>query len=294
MSGDAVLPAPEALGADAGRFRRDLARCDALLARHLAGAVQRFGAAALDVIDLPSLAEGGQLVPEQMRAVATLFWASEIEQAGLPQFTDALAEGAVTGRVFLPLTSGAAVLARYWEARRARFTEAERLALYERIFGAPGDAAHAFRTGFRQLCEQLAALGARGAGESPTPLLARIAYTGRQLAQWISDRGTGVSAYAAREIVNHVKAALQVLRDPDVALALGGAGPWQALQGHAPQVLGRQVDPQRHLDLAASGLRVLSWLADVTAALAAGAAVLGPDAGAVQAATLWLAASERS
>jgi len=59
-------------------------------------------------------------------------------------------------------------------------------------------------------------------------------------------------------------------------------------------VLGRAVDPQRHLDLAAAGLQVLSWLADVAAALDGGAAVLGPDAPVVQAATLWLAASERS
>lgn len=288
----ADLPAPGAL-ADR-RFRRDLGRCEALLARHLAGAVQRFGAAALDVIDLPSLATGGLLVPEQMRAVAALFWASEVEQAGLPQFVDALAEGAVTGRVFLPLTTGAAVLGRYWQARRARFTEAERLALYERLFGPPGDPAHAFRSGLRQLCAQLVALGELPLGQGPAALLARIALTGRELAQWTSDRGTGISGYAAREIVNHVKAGLQVLRDPDVALALGGGGPWQAVRGHAPQVLGRAVDPQRHLDLAAAGLAVLSWLADVAAALDGGAAVLGPDAAVVQAATLWLAASERS
>jgi hypothetical protein len=287
-----LAPAPAPSGGGR-RFLRGLADCERLLARHLAGAVQRFGAAALDVVDLPALSAAGSVSTEQVRAAATLLWTCEVEQAGLPGFVDALADGVVTGRVFLPLTSGGDVLASYWHARRERFAPAERAALYERLFGRPDDAAHPFRRGMEDLCQGLAAIGQAPRTVETSGLQVRVQLAGRELAQHLSEQAAGIGAYAARELVGHVKAALQVLRDRDVALALGGGGPWRMIETHAPQVLGREIDPVPHLDRAAAGLTLVTWLADAAAAFDAGTAVVTPEGPEVHAAELWLAAAGR-
>src|SRR5262245_23267072 len=85
-----------------------LDRCDALLSRHLTAAIAHFGSPALGVIDLPTLPTSAGLSADQIRAAASLYWASEIEEAGLPGFVEALAEGVVDGRLSLALTTGAA------------------------------------------------------------------------------------------------------------------------------------------------------------------------------------------
>ena len=69
----------------------DVDRCERLLADHLAAAVQRFGAAALGVVDLPPLDEPDRPSAAQLRAAATLLWARHVDEAGLLDFTDALA-----------------------------------------------------------------------------------------------------------------------------------------------------------------------------------------------------------
>ena len=271
------------------RFARELADCERMLAGHMACAVQCFGAAALDVVDLPPLPDVAGVSPEQVRAAGPLLWASQVEQAGLPAFVDALADGVVTGRVFLPLTTGADVLVGYWHGRRERFTPVERVALYERLFGRSGEAEHPFQRGMEDLCQALSALGRAPRTEGTAGLMARTMLAARELAQHLSEQATGIGAYAAREIVGHLKAALQVLRDRDVALALGGGGPWHMIETHAPQVLGRDIAPGPHLDRASAGLTLVQWLA--TVATSGGSGSVAPDGPEVQAAELWLAAA---
>jgi hypothetical protein len=262
-------------------------RCDRLLGDHLAAALQTFGPEALGVIDLPPLVESGRLAAPQLRAAATLFWTMQVEGAGLPAFADALAEAVWQGRMALPIVGGAADrLMEYRRDRDERFSVEERRAIYDHLFGPDTG----FPVQWRELVEALQALGAAPLDQGTGALTARVAAVALALGQALSDRAVGVTGFAGREIVAHVRAALDLLRDPELARALGGGGVWQILRLQAPSLLGRAVDPTPHLDRAQSGLTILEWIAARAAMLESGAVGIGRDDPVVQAAQRWRAA----
>jgi hypothetical protein len=267
---------------------RDVDRCDHLLTLHLAEAVQRFGAAALSVIDLPALT-GSAIEPAQLRVVATLFWAKEVDDAGLIDFVDALAEGTVTGRLLLPLESGASRLAEYWRGRNQRFTRTERRALYARVFGdprGPGDDASALA----QLMTILAGIGTTL--DNGPRVLAQLGVVALEVAEQLTERSSGITAWAARDIIEQIRTSLGLLEDRDIAGALGGLGnAWTLIRLQSPMVLGQPVDPSPHLERARAGLAILTWLAESSGSLSAESVKVNPNDPVVHAAATWQAVS---
>jgi len=266
---------------------RQVDRCQRLLGDHLAAAVGVFGSAALGVIDLPPLTAAGRIAPAQIRAAATVFWCMNVEGAGLPAVVDALADALWDGRIQLPLGNAATRLMDYRRERdQHRFTAGERRAIYDRLFGAP--------TGFPEqwmaLVGGLSELGRAPADVGTGELTARISVTALELAQGLSDRAVGIVAFAGREIVAHVQAALDLLRDPELSRALGGGGIWQIVRLHAPALLGRAVDPTPHIERAQAGLAILEWIAARAVGLEAGALAIGRAEPVVRAADTWRAA----
>jgi hypothetical protein len=256
-----------------------------LLGDHLAAAVQTFGSAALGVIDLPSLAAPGQIAPAQLRAAATLFWTMNVEGAGMPAFVDALAEAIWTGRMTLPIGGSASRLMEYRRGRDDRFTVDERRALYEQLFGP----ATGFPAQWVRLIDALVAFGTAPLDVGRSGMTARINEAALELAQGLSERAVGVIGFAGRTIVDHVRAALALLRDPEIANALGGGGVWQIIRRHAPFLMGRAVDPTPHLDRAEAGLTIIEWLAARAAVLEGGQGGVLPNDPALRAAERWRA-----
>ncbi|HET7503910.1 MAG TPA: hypothetical protein VFK02_22970 [Kofleriaceae bacterium] len=265
---------------------RQVDRCQRLLGDHLAAAVQVFGSAALGVIDLPPLTSAGRIAPAQLRAAATLLWCSCVEAAGLPALVDALVDALWNGRIQLPIGAAGARAMEYRRDRdHHRFTADERRAIYDRLFGAPtGFADH-----WSALVDGLSALGRAPADVGTGGLVARISVTALELAQGLSDRSVGIVGFAGREIVAHVQAALDLLRDPELARTLGGSV-WQIVRQHAPALLGHAIDPTPHLDRARAGLAILEWLAAHAPALEAGSLAIGRADPVVRAAETWRAA----
>jgi hypothetical protein len=261
-----------------GDLLLDAARCERLLADHLAAAVQRFGAAALGVVDLPPLDEPGRASPAQLRAAATLLWARHVDDAGLLEFVDALARGVVEGTLHLPVAGEAAnSLVAWWRGREERFDRNERQAMYERLFGGAGEPGHPVAALLASLCRALVGLGgAEHAGEARQ---ARIRASGiaRELAAELSERAVGIIGFAARDIVAQVREALALLARPDIAHSLGGLTAWQAIRTWSRLLVGRAVDPTRAVELAGAGLDLVSWLADNAQALASGETIDAAD-----------------
>jgi hypothetical protein len=255
----------------------DAARCDDLLADHLAAAVQRFGAAALGVIDLPPLDEPGRVSPAQLRAAATLLWARHVDRSGLLDLADALARGVVEGTLHLPLEREAAdPLVTWWRGREERFDRNEREAMYERLFGGASEPGHPVAALLAALCRGLIELGGDEREGEARHDRARVSGLARELAAELSGRAVGITGFAARDIVTQVRQALALLAAPDVAHALGGLTPWRAIRMWSHLLLGRTVDPTRPVERARAGLELVSWLAENAAALAAGETI---DAG---------------
>ena len=263
--------------------------CEQLLAAHMAEAMQRFGAGVLGLIDLPPITSGS-LSPAQLRVAAVLFWASEVEQAGLLPFTEALAEHIVRGTLALPLTDGADELVRYWRARDERYGVHERHELFQRIFGAGNDPyQNPVQAQLHALVDALGEIGRTPADRSTTHLQARVNVIARDLAGMLSDRSVGMAAYAARDIVQHVRTAMRLLGLPDIVQSLGRGGPWTMIRLHSPMLLGRQIDPTPHLARAQNGQVIVEWMATVAQELEHGTArVLAGDP-VVHAALAWSA-----
>jgi len=266
---------------------RQLDRCQHLLADHLGAAVQVFGSAALGVIDLPPLVAAGRLAPAQLRAAATLFWCACVEEAGVPGLVDALADAVWDGRMPLVLGDAATRLVDYRRERdHHRFTADERRAIYGQLFGA----ATGFPAQWLALIDALCELGGAPRDAGTGAIAARIGVAAQALAQGLSDRAVGIVAFAGREIVAHIRAALDLLHDGELARALGGGGAWQIIRLHAPVLLGHAVDPAPHVDQARAGLAILEWLAARAAAIEAGALAIGRGDPVVGAAEAWRAA----
>lgn len=236
-----------------------LAECDRLLALHLHDAVRRFGASALGVIDLPGLSDDA-VVPAQVRVAAVLLWAREVESAGLPGFVEALARRVSDGTLLLPITAAGDRLAAYHRARVRRLTAGERAALYARCFGA--DAAGDFDEALDALTGRLDAYGRALEVEGTAHALEGIAAAARRLGEMLSRRAVGVAGYAAREITEHVREAVALLRDPELSAALGHSGVWSILRWHGEHVLGRALDPTAGVTRAQAGQALLGWVAE--------------------------------
>lgn len=240
-----AFPVGDALG---------ISRADALLADHLNAAVSRFGPDALGVIDLPPLDVTSSVVPAQVNAAATVLWAMELDATGLLEFVDALAEGMIHGTLLLPIAEAGRALMKYQREKHDRFSAAERQALYDRIFDDE------VRAKLDHLAVTLSNIGRAGPQESISALRAKASTIATDLGNILSERSVGITAFAARSIIAHVKKAIALLKDPELSRALGGQSLWQTLRNMAPVFLQKQVDPSTHIALARSGMAMLDWV----------------------------------
>ena len=266
-----------------------LDECERLLGEHLNAFVQHYGSAALGVINLPNLGPG-QLVPAQIRASAVLYWTSEVEQAGLLPFIEALSEGVVKGTVTQPLGNAATELARLWRTRTRRFSASERTTLFARIFGGSDGEGSGFHGLLGSLIRVLMEIGRARQDQGIGHLEARAAVAAQQVGHQLSEGGTGIAGYAARDIVAQIQEALRLLRDPGMIQGLGGGSAWQLVRRHAPFILGRPVNPQRHLTLANAGLPILGWIATEARSIESGTVRIGRAARVIREAETWSAA----
>jgi hypothetical protein len=287
-------PAPATLPGPVGAAWRGLDRCERLLAEHLAEAVQRFGAAVLGLVDVPTMQVGvGALSPPQLRVAAALIWARHVEEAGLLPFVEALAEGVVKGTVLLPIREGASTLVRYWRGRDQRFGPAERRELYRRILGDGADPITDPAAGqFAALVDALSAIGRTPPDRAVHHLLARVNVIGRDLGGMLSERCAGMAGYAARDIVQQVRGALAMLAEPDLVAALGPGGPWRIIASHATAILHRPLTPAPHLARAEAAQAIVAWLAEKAQALERGTARVAAGDPVVAAALAWQAEGE--
>lgn len=265
----------------ASRGRVDVDGADHLLAQHLSAALVRFGSAALDVIDLPPIAQAAPGRAE-LQAAAVLAWAREVEATGLLEVVDAIAEGVTSGALPIELDPAAARrLIEHHRGRDERFGRAERIALYARLM-ADVDADLATLVG--ALCD----LGRAPSNASTVPYEMRAALAGAALAGTLSARATGIAAYAARDITEQIREALDLLATPSLAQALGGGGVWAIVQRYA-ELAGAHPAIGRASARAAAIRTIIGWLADHAGGLGSGRIAIARTDPVVAAALAWSA-----
>ena len=85
-------------------------------------------------IDIPEPA-AARIDKAQLRALATLYLAADLESAGIIPAVEALAGLASTGAVSIDLGGAEPLLADWWRRRHDRVSAAERNAFFSRLFG---------------------------------------------------------------------------------------------------------------------------------------------------------------
>jgi hypothetical protein len=230
--------------------------------------------------DLPS---AGTAPEDQarIRAVAPLYFAAELESARLLPALEMLAGLWASGAIAADLGALGPTIIRYYRERQSRLTSGEREALFGRLFGKPygPDLAVAAprNLGFEPLLTELAGslsdwnvhTGPWGSGAAD---LVRVRIAAQQLAGNLSSRAGGVAAFAAGELLNDIKVAVAVFKDPLVQRALGAPSMWQAVGMVVRRYLQQEVDISSHVDRARSGLALLAWLSEALPSIEAGTA----------------------
>jgi hypothetical protein len=208
------------------------------------------GLSELGSIELPD--DGPASEPPTLQAAAPLYFASELEAAGLLPTAELVAGLFASGAITQPLGPAARLVNDYWRSRRERLDEGERSAIFARVVEQPY-----FGQLMRALC---AAIVAQADG---TDLRERVQLetAAVSMARFLGQRTDPMAVLAAGELVANIDQALGFLRDRMLQQAFGTRSLWQ-LVAVAGAGRGQGAgDVQRHVDQGQAGQTVLLWLA---------------------------------
>lgn len=202
--------------------------------------------------DLP---EGAPTVEDrvQLNAAAPLYFASELERAGLLPTAELIAGLFVSGAITQPLGPTANLLHAFWRGRRERLDADERNAIYARVIEPPH-----FDRLMRVLCEGIIAQ-ADGVDLREQVVVATHA---QSFAAFLAQRVDPMASIAARDIVETLNTALVFLRDRKLQAAFAVNDLWRLVA-----IVGSQNGipagaAQQYVERGRSGQTVLLWLAD--------------------------------
>ncbi|KRD41339.1 hypothetical protein ASE38_17180 [Cellulomonas sp. Root930] len=289
----AIAPVADALLAFA------LSASERLVARatapHLTVALDQLGD-----IDIPEPV-AQHIDAAQLRALATLYLAADIESAGVIASVEALAGLASTGSVRVDPGGAQPLLADWWRGRHERVSAAERSAFFSRLFGtAPGPVAAdadpniEFEDRMLELCEALYKLDEIPTGDpyGGSMQQARVRRAARALTENIGDAGGGITAFMAGEILAALKQAFAIIGHPDLQGALRARDVWGAVSAVARLARQPVNPPGPHVRRGKAGMTVIAWLAEVSDQLGgSGGALVAIGHPVVGAAIEWLEAT---
>jgi hypothetical protein len=298
-------PAPARAAPRPAHALRDDALDGALaLALRLAGGADPY-ASPLDLgdVDLPPVTGGTAEEQARLRSVAPLYLAGELESTRLLPAVEVLAglyaQGAVPGDV----GAAAPLLLRFRHRARERLTAGERDALFGRLFGKPYGPAAAGHGGeggrndefdglMVDLCDalgQMAPPAPHGPGFQGE---VRVHAAASPLAASLLLRAGGMTDYAAREVLEAIRDALEIVKVRELQAAFRQQGAWATVQEVSRRYLGQATDLVSRVARGRSGTTVLAWLADVLPAVGDTTATLVAAGSPVtDAALAWMQAS---
>ncbi|WP_323801768.1 hypothetical protein [Parasphingorhabdus sp.] len=252
-------------------------------------------------IDIPE-PHASQIDRAQLRALATLYLAAELEPAGIIPTAELLAGLSTSGGLNIDLGPAGSLVAGFWRQRNNRATAMERNAFFSRLFGTAGGPVSAdadrnfqFEDHMLSLCEALYKLDEmttidRYGGVAQQT---RVRSAARAVGQNLVTASGGITAFMAGEITATLKEAFAIIGHPHLRQLFGARDVWGVVAAINRQV-GRAVPPASpYIQRGKSGMTVISWLADVATELGGSRPIVEIGHPVVAAAIEWLQAALR-
>jgi hypothetical protein len=286
---------------EAGEIDRTLALGFRLLAAVEAFATQ-FAFDELGDIDLPPVMAGSETEQAHLRAIAPLYLASELESARLLPAVEMLAGLFVSGGLSGDLGPATTLVVNFWKNRRERLSAQERRAFFSRLFGndlgsslaAPGGRNTAFEMLMTDFTEALYKLDEHPTfrAEAGAYEETRLRQAASQLADNLISRSSGIAGFAARDILENIQQALEILKQTPVQRAVGASSVWGAVRSIAERYMNESFDISSHVTRGKAGMMVLAWLVEALPHLGDyNAPLVALNHPVIAAATEWLQAS---
>lgn len=208
-------------------------------------------------IDLPPGAPTAQ-DRAQLEAAAPLYFASELEAAGLLATADLIAGLFASGTITQPLGPIATTINAFWRSRRERLDANERSAIFARVVEQPY-----FDRLMGALCSAIvaqtdvgAATATRAQGLHEDVILATALH---DMGEFLAQRVDPMAAMSAREIVENINTALKFMRDRMLQTAFAVNSLWALIASTGTS--GDAATVHAHADRGGAGQTVLLWVA---------------------------------
>lgn len=240
-------------------------------------------------IDLPDGAPNA-MDAAQLRAAGPLYFAAELEAAGLLRCAELVAGLFASGAITQPLGPVAQSINTFWRGRRDRLEAGEREAIFNRVVEQPH-----FDRLMTALCRAIVAQADNADATGMRVDLREhvgLAASAQALAEFLAQRMDAMASIAVRDVIDTINAAIGFLRDRMLQTAFGTHSLWALVatassrDGTTP---GSATDVQHHAERGRAGQSVLAWLA---ANYPSAALVLDPrtaaDSDLMMAAQRWL------
>lgn len=231
--------------------------------------------------DLPALAlppsSGAAIDQAQVRAIAVMYLASELEAAGIIPTADDLVRLARTGSLTADLTAAAPLLERFWKERNERATAPERQSFFGALFGggeagATGHPNPEFEDRLIDLCEALYKIDQQATNTSwgGVAQQTRVRRASEQLLDNVVRNSGGLTIFLAKEILGSVRESLAILNHPSVRAAFGARSVSEVIAAVDRRFRrAAPADFDLHTRRGQAGMVVLAWLGDAAPMLAA-------------------------
>lgn len=252
-------------------------------------------------IDLPGLTPATAEDQAQLRSIAPLYLAAQLEESQLLPVVETLTALAVSGGLSFDLGPAASPIEAFWRERNDRFQESERRAIFGRLFGADDFTNAALESSLNQgfeslmidLCESLYKLDEESFNEMSASPHAhfRVLVAARNITDNLLTRSGGITAFAAKEILTTIQAAVQILQQQSIQRGFGVRSLWPLVRAIASRYLQTRPNTSIYVTRGKAGLTILSWLADSLPQLGEGGRLLTLEHPVIGSATEWLQAS---
>jgi hypothetical protein len=239
------------------------------------------GRPALESLELPPLtgADGSdvEIEPENIRAVALLYAAVNLEEMRMFHVVDRITEIFNNGQLPVGFDAGGRALDTYYFDREDRLNEAERRMTYSRVLGTPGGMISKEvqpNTQFDSLWIRfLSSLAEFDRQQRVDEIIATrtvrpqnltgeyVRKAGRDLAANVSLYGWGGTHFAARRLNGQIATSLDILNQPSIQKAYGVTNPYQLIERVAAAEFGVTPNIVRLRTMADAGNRILNIVA---------------------------------